>query len=389
MVTDCLPNNHCCGGYKSDAMYYIRDVGIPNEKCLPYIDGYSCSCNSGICGNGLYTCNYNTSTECSDRRCASRCRSFGNKRVMVSKVGYVPASRTNIKTKMVNVGPLAVSLNMDGGWDGDIFRCEDDVSTNHAIVLVGYNDAGGYWIAKNSWGASWDTDGYFKVGYGECAIENWVYYAKQTGFNSSFNGTKKGWEVHKGTWVLNPTNYQTTGVKKYFSSIGYNGQYYPLSYTVRMKRKGCSGCANGLIIRGKGTRLYPDGVWDEGYFFEYLNKGYISVWKIKGWSENQLKGWTKKSVVNKGGWNTLKVVAQGSTLKFYVNGTKVWQGTDSTFKSGRVGITMFRNKSSTGNKLKVDWATLTIPGYSSIPDEDALVEMGGEELPGGSHEVLP
>jgi hypothetical protein len=42
---------------------------------------------------------------------------------------------------------------------------------------VGYNDAGSYWIVRNSWGSGWNGDGYYKVGYGECAIENGVYYA--------------------------------------------------------------------------------------------------------------------------------------------------------------------------------------------------------------------
>jgi hypothetical protein len=46
------------------------------------------------------------------------------------------------------------------------------------VVLAGYSDAGDYWIVKNSWGSSWNGDGYFKVGYGECFIENEVYYAE-------------------------------------------------------------------------------------------------------------------------------------------------------------------------------------------------------------------
>jgi hypothetical protein len=46
------------------------------------------------------------------------------------------------------------------------------------VVIVGYSDAGGYWIVRNSWGAAWDDDGYFNVGYGECLIEDHVYYAQ-------------------------------------------------------------------------------------------------------------------------------------------------------------------------------------------------------------------
>jgi hypothetical protein len=70
-----------------------------------------------------------------------------------------------------------------GYWDGDIYRCTSDSGINHGVVIAGYNDAGGsggYWIVKNSWGSSWpnpSAGGYFKVGYGECAIEQYAVYA--------------------------------------------------------------------------------------------------------------------------------------------------------------------------------------------------------------------
>jgi len=67
-----------------------------------------------------------------------------------------------------------------GYWDGDIYRCTDDSGVNHGVVVAGYSDAGGYWIIKNSWGSSWpnpSAGGYFKVGYGECAVEQYAVYA--------------------------------------------------------------------------------------------------------------------------------------------------------------------------------------------------------------------
>ncbi len=42
----------------------------------------------------------------------------------------------------------------------------------HCVSLVGYNDAGGYWIAKNQWGAGWGEAGYFQMGYGQCGIDS-------------------------------------------------------------------------------------------------------------------------------------------------------------------------------------------------------------------------
>jgi C1A family cysteine protease len=44
----------------------------------------------------------------------------------------------------------------------------------HCVCLVGYDDSQGCWIAKNSWGTGWgEGGGYFRIGYGECAIETW------------------------------------------------------------------------------------------------------------------------------------------------------------------------------------------------------------------------
>lgn len=43
----------------------------------------------------------------------------------------------------------------------------------HCVALVGYDDAQGCWIAKNSWGTDWGDAGFFRIAYGECDIESW------------------------------------------------------------------------------------------------------------------------------------------------------------------------------------------------------------------------
>ncbi len=72
---------------------------------------------------------------------------------------------------------FGIGSGFGGYWDGDIYRCTNDNGANHAIALVGYDDAGGYWIGKNSWGTGWGDGGFFKIGYGECSVESDVQFA--------------------------------------------------------------------------------------------------------------------------------------------------------------------------------------------------------------------
>jgi hypothetical protein len=90
-------------------------------------------------------------------------------------------SAGEMKQTLVDNGPLSVAMGIDSTYGGyfdaqGIYRCTSDTGMNHGVIIVGYNDAGGYWIVKNSWGSTWNGDGYFKLGYGECAIGNYNLY---------------------------------------------------------------------------------------------------------------------------------------------------------------------------------------------------------------------
>jgi hypothetical protein len=157
-VSDCFSGGTCSGGYSLSAIQYIRDSGIPDEACYPY-----------------------TATNSS---CSSRCSDYASRLVHIPNTYYdFSYTSSDIKNLLSSNGPVAISFfigSAHGGYfDGSgVYRCTDDAGsggaygTNHAVLAVGYDDSGGYYLVKNSWGTWWNGDGYFKLGYDECNVED-------------------------------------------------------------------------------------------------------------------------------------------------------------------------------------------------------------------------
>lgn len=80
-----------------------------------------------------------------------------------------------IKEWIANKGPVSACYEVFQdfySYRSGVYRHVTGSSRGwHCVSVVGYNDAGGYWICKNSWGSGWGDNGYFKIKYGECSIE--------------------------------------------------------------------------------------------------------------------------------------------------------------------------------------------------------------------------
>jgi C1A family cysteine protease len=81
-------------------------------------------------------------------------------------------SNEDIKRAIMEFGPVTTGVNvtfMFQFYRGGVFsNCtpSTDKDLNHAVNIVGWDDAGGYWIMRNSWGSSWGEKGYMRIKYG-------------------------------------------------------------------------------------------------------------------------------------------------------------------------------------------------------------------------------
>jgi hypothetical protein len=188
--------------------------------------------------------------------------------------------------------------------------------------------------------------------------------------DSQFNDSADNWWIHSGDWHYDSNYLFTDGLANSSSSVSYGADFDNLDYQASMFRYGCDTCANRIIFRGTPYPL-SDNNWYSSYMFQYARDGYYSVFKrVAGGDHIALQGWTYSSAINQGdAWNTLRVVAYGSSLSYYINGILVWSGADTDLSSGRVGVGMYQTSES-DNELRVDWAKLctATAGLAVPPD---------------------
>ena len=116
-----------------------------------------------------------------------------------------------------------------------------------------------------------------------------------------------------------------------------------------------------IRIRASGS-LTSAGRFANSYTFQISDDGRFSVWKYVNGAITAVKNWTTTNTIKTGNdWNLIRAVASGSSLKFYINGTLVWSGSDSSLSTGKVGVGFYSSNggtSSSGDRLWVDYVTV-------------------------------
>lgn len=229
--------------------------------------------------------------------------------------------------------------------------------------------------------------------YAPCTCRN---EGSTGGFNSQFNGSADGWVIHSGTWWIDSGAWFTTnGISDAWSSASYGDTYANFDYEASLWSAYCTTCSHGLMVRGTPTPLGSGNRWNSGYGFYIARTGRYAIFEYSGGVASTIQSWTDSGFINTGSeWNDLRVVANGSSLAFYVNGFLVWSGSDNSYTSGRVGIIMYRTPDST-HQLWADWATLspvaaTTSNQTPSPEQQESNRQASKQAkPGPADSVSP
>jgi C1A family cysteine protease len=141
-LVDCVTTSSGCNGGTTYLVYdWLANNKFCTLKSYPYL-GKNGSCKASTCdhvgtpdkGHGLVT---------------------NGEKGLLSKIYE---------------GPLTVSVDASTwkNYKGGIMSSGCGMTTNHAVVVVGFKDAGAgsYWTIRNSWSTSWGEQGYIRLKYG-------------------------------------------------------------------------------------------------------------------------------------------------------------------------------------------------------------------------------
>lgn len=174
-----------CGSCWSFATVGVLEsaIAIKEKKIVNLSEQYLLSCNQNgwSCNGGNFAHEYHRSPGAayeSEFPYAGReiaCKQGLSRPYKIDSWAYVPTRSENeppsiqeIKAAIYQYGPIGAAVGANDAfvnYKSGVFNACDSTQPNHAIVLVGWDDDGGYWILKNSWGA-WGEGGYGKIRYG-------------------------------------------------------------------------------------------------------------------------------------------------------------------------------------------------------------------------------
>lgn len=157
-ILSCSNSGDCNGGRRWDALPWAIPNNVAKEADYMYDGGVKTLCKTAITsGYHLLAAGW------------------------VDGSGNVTPTAT-LKSALCEYGPISVSIYASPAlqvYQGGVFNENNNNNdTNHAILLIGWDDTKNAWLMKNSWGTDWGEGGYGWVQYGSNLIGRYSFWAK-------------------------------------------------------------------------------------------------------------------------------------------------------------------------------------------------------------------
>jgi C1A family cysteine protease len=148
--------NCSTGWWPDNALKTCENPGVTDEACFVYTAG---------------------------NQACSRCADWQNRLVKVTAHHALTGQPAAMKEWLATRGALDACFVVYDDFfaykSGVYKHVSGNKAGGHCVVVVGYDDAQGCWICRNSWGTGWGDGGFFKIAYGEkdTAFESWGIFA--------------------------------------------------------------------------------------------------------------------------------------------------------------------------------------------------------------------
>lgn len=123
---------------------YMKNNGASDETCFPYQCDY-----------------FGHRVECNER-----CEDWAARSWKTTDYKFMMWPSTEAIKAALQDGPVTAGFQVKADFEnytGGVYEATTtEIRGGHGVVILGYDDAGEYWICKNSWGPEWGEEGYFR-----------------------------------------------------------------------------------------------------------------------------------------------------------------------------------------------------------------------------------